>query len=302
MSADLPAPPRPPALDRGAVERVLARAAELQVARAGGDEGLSEADLLAAAREAGIGPEHVRLALAEERLRAARRGPAAEPPRGLAARVAGPAVVAAERVVAGPAARALDVLGGWLEREECMRLVRRTGAPAAGAQAAWEPRRDVLGNLARGLRGGGSQALRRVPLLSAVALPAGGGPADEERVLLRVEADLAPARRQRLAVGAVVAGSGAAAGGSILGVGVVAHAVMAVVAPLAVIPLLAGGAAAWALGRGHRAAAERTQAALEQLLDRAEAAGAVGALPPPAPAARGAALLDALDGVRRALR
>jgi hypothetical protein len=180
-----------------------------------------------------------------------------------------------------------------------MRLVRRTGAPAAGAQAAWEPRRDVLGNLARGLRGGGSQALRRVPLLSAVALPAGGGPAGDERVLLRVEADLAPARRQRLTAGVVVAGSGVAAGGSILGVGVVAHALLAVVAPMAVIPVLAGGATAWALGRGHRATAERTQAALEQLLDRVEAASPPVA--PPAPA-RAAALLDALDGVRRALR
>jgi hypothetical protein len=295
MPDDLPVPARPPApaLDRAAVERVLARAAELQVARAGGDAGLSEADLLAAAGEAGISPEHVRLALAEERLRAARGTSVALPPeRGLAARVAGPAHVGAERLVAGPVARALDALGAWLEREEGMRLARRSGA-----HAAWEPRNDVLGSLARGLRGGGSQALRRVPLLSAVALPAGDGPSGEERVLLRVEADLSPARRQRLTAGAVVAGSGAAAGGAILGVGVVAHALVAVVAPLAVIPVLAGGAAAWALGRGHRTAAERTQAALEQLLDRVEARSAAGA-----PQPRAAALLDVLDGVRRALR
>jgi hypothetical protein len=296
MPDDLPVPARParpaaPALDRAAVERVLARAAELQVARAGGDAGLSEADLLAAAGEAGISPEHVRLALAEERLRAARGGAAPAAERGLAARVAGPAHVGAERVVAGPVARALDALGGWLEREEGMRLARRSGA-----HAAWEPRRDVLGQLARGLRGGGSQALRRVPLVSAVALPAGDGPSGEERVLLRVEADLSPARRQRLAAGAVVAGSGAAAGGAILGVGAVAHALVAVVAPLAAIPLLAGGAAAWALGRGQRSAAERTRAALEQLLDRVEAD------PPAAPPPRAAALLGVLDEVRRALR
>jgi hypothetical protein len=298
MPDDLPVPARPPALDRAAVERVLARAAELQVTRAGGELGLTEADLLAAAREAGIGPEHVRRALAEERLRAARGGVAVlEPEPGLAGRVAGPALVAAERVVAGPAARAIDAIGVWLEREECMRVVRRTGTPGAGVHAEWEPRRDVLGNLARGLRGGGSEALRRVPLLRAVALPAGGDPAGDERVVLRVEADLAPARRQRLTVGAVVAGSGVAAGGSILGLGLVAHALMAVVAPLAVVPVLAGGAAAWALGRGHRAVAERTQVALEQLLDRAEAPTAGGAA-----AARPGGLLDALAEVRRALR
>jgi len=279
---------------------VLARAAELQLTRASGDDGVSEADLLAAAREAGLSPEHVRLAIAEERLRAVRVGAPGAAERGFAARVAGPGLVGAERVVTGPAARALDTLGAWLEREECMRLARRSGAPGAGAHAAWEPRRDVIGNLARGLRGGGSQALRRVPLVSAVALPLGEGPTGDARVLLRLEADLSPARRQRLTLGAVVAGSGAAAGGSILGLGVVAQALAAVVAPLAVIPVLAGGAAAWAVTRAHRTAAERVRAALEQVLDRVEAAA--GAPPPAGPAPRVAGLLDVLDGVRRALR
>jgi hypothetical protein len=118
-------------------------------------------------------------------------------------------------------------------------------------------------------------------------------------VVVRVEADLGSVRRQRLAVGAVLAGSGAAAGGSLFAIGtVVAHAAVVAVAPLAAIPVLAGGAAAWALGRGHRNVAERTQAALEQLLDRAEtAARPAGALP-----GRAAGLLDVLDEVRRALR
>jgi hypothetical protein len=303
-NAGLPVPS--PALDRAAVERVLARAAELQLAGAGGEAGLSEADLVAAAREAGIAPDHVRAALAEERLRAARAGtsPAASE-RGFAARVAGPAVVGAERLVAGPAARAVDALGAWLEREECMRLVRRTGAagplgaaPHAGLLAEWEPRRDVLGNLARGLRGGGTAALRRVPLVRAVALPAGGGADGDERVLVRVEADLAPQRRQRLAAGVALAGGGAAAGGAVIaGAAIVAKGLLLLAAPAAAVPLLAGGAAAWALGRGQRDAAERAREALERLLDRAEGP----ALAPP-PAARAAALLDALDGVRRALR
>lgn len=288
------APAPAPALDRAAMERVLARAAELQVARAGADDGLSEDDLLAAAREAGLAPDHVRLAIAEERLRAARVTGATGrvPAGGLAAWAAGPGHVGAERVVAGSAAAALDAFGAWLEREEGMRLARRVGE-----QAAWEPRRDVLGNLARGLRGGGSRALRRAALVSAVALPAGEG-----RVLVRVEADVTGARRQRLAAGVVAAGGGVAAGGSILGLGVVAHALLAVVAPVAVIPVLAGGAAAWALTRGQREAVARTQAALEQLLDQVEtrlAAGPPSAAPRPATAT---GLLDMIDGVRRALR
>jgi hypothetical protein len=165
MPDDLPALARPaasPALDRAATERVLARAAELQGARAGAGDGLSEDDVLAAAGEAGLSPEHVRLAIAEERLRAA-AGRA--PEGGLATWAAGPGHVGAERVVDGTAASALDALGAWLEREECMRLARRVGE-----QAAWEPRRDVLGNLTRGLRGGGSRGLRRAALVSAVAL------------------------------------------------------------------------------------------------------------------------------------
>jgi hypothetical protein len=52
---------------------VLARAAELQAASAGSAaDGLSEADLLEVAREAGLSLEHVRHALVEERLRAPR--------------------------------------------------------------------------------------------------------------------------------------------------------------------------------------------------------------------------------------
>jgi hypothetical protein len=286
------------------MERVLARAAELQLTRADPAEGLSEADLLAAAGEAGLSAEHVRLALAEERLRGAAGAGAGEgrPDRGFAAWVAGPGIVGAERVVAGPAgasdaglqAAALDAVGDWLEREEGMRLCRRTG-DAAGAQAVWEPRRDLLGNVARGLRGGGSPTLRRAGQLRAAALPAGAG-----RVLVRVEADLSGARRQRLAAGAVAAGGGAAAGGSLVVLGVVAHAVVGAVAAVAAAPVLAGGAVAWAIARGQRASAGRTRVALERVLDAAETRLAAG--PPPARPPAGAGLLDVIDGVRRALR
>jgi hypothetical protein len=95
-----------------------------------------------------------------------------------------------------------------------------------------------------------------------------------------------------------LAGGGAAAGGAVIaGAAIVAKGLLLLAAPAAAVPLLAGGAAAWALGRGQRDAAERARAALERLLDRAE-----GPAVAPPPAARAAALLDALDGVRRALR
>ena len=106
------------ALDRAAMQRVLARAAELQTAAGDprAEPGLSDEALLDAAREAGLSTDHVRAALAEERLRAAgprsalARAPAAgASERDLATRLAGPEDAAAQRVVAGPPAAAVDV-------------------------------------------------------------------------------------------------------------------------------------------------------------------------------------------------
>ncbi|HEY0780121.1 MAG TPA: hypothetical protein VGD56_19300 [Gemmatirosa sp.] len=284
------------------MERVLARAAELQTAagRATDDAGLSDAELLDAAREAGLSTEHVRAALAEERLRVAARGVV---PAGrdagegdLATRLAGPAHAAASRVVAGTPAAAIDALGRWVEREECMRLARRT-ADGSAVYAAWDARTDFVGNLTRGLQlGGGTPGLRRARGMRAVALPADAG-----RTLLRLELDLGGARRQRLTAGGVAAGGGVLAGSGVVGAGVVAHALLAVVAPVAAVPVLVGGVAAWAIARGHRDAVARGGAALEALLDRVEG-GLAGTGASVGPGERAAGLLDVIDGVRRALR
>ena len=58
-------------LERGAMERVLARASELQALGADAPEGLTEAQLLELGKEVGISSEHLRQALAEERTRVA---------------------------------------------------------------------------------------------------------------------------------------------------------------------------------------------------------------------------------------
>jgi hypothetical protein len=285
------APDRPPLparapLDPHAVERVLARAAALQASAPSAVDGLSEAELVDVAREAGLSVEHVRRALAEERLRGALvPGAPATEERGLAVRMAGPGQATASRLIAGDAPTVLARLTRRLEHEECMALVRRMQDGGV-----WEPRRDLVGNLLRGLRGGASTpALRTVAALGAAVLPV-----DDTHTLVRLEADVSAGRRQRLLVGGVTAASGALAGGTILGIGVVAGALLPIVVPLAVVPALAGGGTAWALARGHRATVARAALALERVLDHLEHE-------PPAPP-RAPTLRDVIDGVRRSLR
>src|SRR5512142_2872081 len=69
-SSGVPARQAPP-LDRQAVERVLARAAELQGSAAGSDASdlISEAQILEIGQEVGLAPAIVNQALAEERTR-----------------------------------------------------------------------------------------------------------------------------------------------------------------------------------------------------------------------------------------
>ena len=111
-------------------------------------------DPLRPAPSSGVRGPALNPAAVERVLARAATPPTAGEARDLATRLAGPAEAAATRIVPGTPGAVLDALGRWLEREECMRLARRTGdgSPHSGAQALWEPRTDFVGNLARGLR------------------------------------------------------------------------------------------------------------------------------------------------------
>jgi len=279
-------PSRPPvparsALDRSAVERVLARAAELQGAGTDAPDAgaLTEAQVIEVAREAGIAPDLVRRAIAEERTRVV-----LPEEHGLAARLAGPGAVSAARIIRGTPAQVAGAIEPWLEREACLRVLRRIGE-----RTLWEPRSDFVGNLKRGLSGNEARVLRGLSSFALTVTDAGDG-----QTLVRLDADLSGSRRQRLAAGTATTTGGALAGAGMLGVGVVAHALLAVVVPIAALPVLAGAGVGWALARSHRARAERVQMALEHVLDQLER----GELGP----GRGAPLLDVLHEVRRALR
>jgi hypothetical protein len=270
----LPAPLERAPLERAALERVLARAAELQAANSEPAEQLTEAQLVEIGREVGISPEHVRRAIAEERTRVA-----LPEETGLAARVAGPARAAAARVVAGTPEQVLAFLGRTLEREECLQVKRRYGE-----RVTYEARRDLMGSVQRGLKLGG----RGYALAAASEISVAVTAVDDGRVLVQLEGDVSASRRQRIAVGSVVAGTGLASGAAVLGAGAVADALLAAVVPLSLLPPAIGAAVGWGVARSHRSSVERVQLALDQLLDRLEHGEAREGAPP--------SLLDQLLG------
>jgi hypothetical protein len=243
----LPAPRGP--LDRAALERVFARAAELQSSeRDPADVMLTEEQIVEVGRDVGIAPEHVRQALAEERMRVTL---ATE--EGSMARLFGGAVARAARTVSGESRRVLEALDSWMQQEECLQVKR-----AYGERIVWEERGGFLSNMRRGLNvGGRGYHLAKAREVSATVLQI-----DERRVLVRLEADLGNVRGERVAGGAgLVAATGTAAG-VLLAIGVMPV--------LAIAPIVAGLGGGYLVARSHAPAVERAQLALEQVLDRME--------------------------------
>jgi hypothetical protein len=246
----------PRRLDRAALDRVLARAADLQSSFADGADAsgmLSEDQIIELGREAGLSPEHLRQAMAEERTRGA-----APEERGFTASVFGPSHIQASRVVNGTPSEILDAIDGWMLREEGLQLKRRVAD-----RVVWEMRRDLFGNLSRALNlGGRGYALTRAGEVSATATAI-----DQARSLVVLDAGLTE-HRTKLAAGTAVA---ATAGVVVTAVGAVVVVVPAALVGLAVLGL--GGIPAIALVTSRSAqarAVSRGQLALEQLLDHLE--------------------------------
>ena len=171
-------------LDRSALERVLARAAELQAAEGDRADGLlSEDQILEVGREVGISTRYVREALAEERTRVT-----VPEDSGWAGRIAGPARAEATRTVRGKPGEVLVALDQWMQREECLQPKRRFPD-----RVTWEPRRDFFTQLRRDFDlGGRGYYLSRAHEIAATVLAV-----DESRVFVRLDADLGPSRAQR---------------------------------------------------------------------------------------------------------
>jgi hypothetical protein len=252
--ADSPPPPaRRPAgakLDRASLERVLARAAELQSTSGDASESdqFTEDQLIELGKEVGLSPQHLRQALAEERTGSIAH--ADESPSGLF----GPITARAARTVPGRAADVLATIDIWMQRQELL-VVKRHHAD----RIVWEAHRGVVAGIKRALRvGGRDYALAEAHEVSATVIDL-----EEGRTHVVLDADLHNLRGRSFKQ---VAGSGVV-GAALTG----AALIISVPAALAAAPVVAVTAVGFAASRAYqRRIAGRAQLALEQLLDRLE--------------------------------
>jgi hypothetical protein len=250
--ADSSSQGKPPAtrLDRASLERVLARASELQAGSGETPEEFTEDQLIDLGKEVGLSPQHLRQALAEERTRSI----VPDDERGFAASLFGPSRVRAARTVPGKAPEVLASIDVWMQRQE-MLIIKRHHAD----RIVWEPRRDFLVGVKRALKvGGRDYALSQSFEASATVVQI-----DESRVQVGLDADFRTSRRNSVGQVAGSAALGAAATASLFVIGAMAAVA---VAPVVVLPI-AGVAGARAL---QARIVTRAQLSLEQLLDRLE--------------------------------
>lgn len=248
--SNLPARTASNGLDRGALERVLARAAELQAGAGEPEEALTEEQILELGKEVGLSEQHLRQALAEERTRVAL------PPddAGLSAKLLGGARVGASRVVPGRPRDILEAIDAWLQRQECLQVKRQFSD-----RIVWEARRDLVGTVRRALNvGGRGYALARAFEVAATAVAV-----DPSHTLVRIDADLASFRSSLARQSTAATMLGVAAGATMIALH---FAIAAAAAPVVVV---SAGAFYAARGMNNRTATA-AQLALEQLLDRLE--------------------------------
>lgn len=245
--------PKPPVrrLDRASLERVLARASELQAAASGeSPEEFSEDQLIELGKEVGLSAQNLRQALAEEQTRSI--APVEE--HGMVAGLFGPSRVQASRIVPGRAADVLATIDVWMQRQELL-IVKRHHAE----RIVWEPRHDFFVGIKRALKVGG----RDYALSHSYETAATVVQIDDGRVQVALDADLRTYRRNSAGMVAGMSSIGAAAAGALF--------VMGVMVPIVVAPLVVMPAVGVAGARSMQARLiSRAQLALEQLLDRLE--------------------------------
>jgi hypothetical protein len=235
-------------IDRAALERIIRRAAEIHASERDIGDGLTESELMSLGRDVGIPDRYLRQALFEERSDASLQH---EP--GLAAWLAGPRRVVAQRSVPGNADKVRAALNHWMTERELLTVKRRFPD-----STTWEPRRDIFSSLKRDLGVGG----RPYRLARAREIAGQVSPLDQERCHVHIVADLSNTRRSHIGGGATLAASGALA--TTIGI------TLGVMLPVAVVPAGVGMIAGAALARRRLSQVEAVHVSLEQILDRLE--------------------------------
>jgi hypothetical protein len=227
--SNLPTPPSS-RLDRSALERVLARAAELQVGTGDNEDVLSEEQIVELGKEV---PDDTS---------------------GVAARLFGGSRVAASRTVRGQPRDVLAAVDGWMQRQECLQVKRQFAD-----RIVWEARRDLVGAVRRAFNvGGRGYALSRAHDVAATAVAV-----DEGRTLVHLDADLGAYRSSLAKQTAGLSALGVVSTGAMIALGFM---VPIAVVPAVVV---SAGSFYGARGMNARVLSA-AQLALEQLLDTLE--------------------------------
>src|SRR5262245_9972724 len=236
-----------PLISREALDRSLQRAAELQAGERDIGEGLTEDELLALGKDVGIPVRYLKQALLEERTRVID----AESRRWS---LAGPARLAAHRVVPGDRASVERALSLWMEDQELLRVKRRYPD-----RTTWEPQVGFMASMQRGLKAGGKNyALTRAGEISGQVTPIETGFCH-----VQLSADVRNIRRERIGGASFLGGLGVAGSGVALALGILA--------PFAVLPAVGGALLALTvLSAGRRTQHEQIVVGMEQVLDRLE--------------------------------
>jgi hypothetical protein len=236
--------------DRDAVARILARAHEIEARRNDDDAvGIDAEALVQAATEVGIDANAVRDAMAIERL-----SNSAQPAARLD-RLAGPRRLVVERELTISVAAAISGAEAWLSSTHRMLCDRRDDSTLYARR-----RTDTSAQIGRWvteLRGQGRLGAVRALRIEATPLIVGSTPS-RPRTLVRVSAERAADRRNRL-VGAGAAG----VAGVGMGLGAVVAGGALVTMPLVSAPLVGAG---FVVARSGRGDADRLELELERLL------------------------------------
>lgn len=233
-------------IDRGALERIIKRAAELQAGAQDVGDGLTQNEVLALGKDVGIPSRYLQQAMLEEQTRSV-----VETRRGFWPWLTGPRTLSADRVVPGDRATVERALTRWMEEEESLQVKRRFAD-----RTSWEPKAGAFATIQRAL---GSKG-RRFALASALEVAGQVTQLEAGFCHVGLVADIQPSRAKRLQGGAVLFTFGA----------ILTAALAVTVGAAAVVPAVVLIPLAGLVARRHRSDNERVQVAMEQVLDRLE--------------------------------